>query len=274
MTVRSIEVLLPGGFADGERVERRVCFKPLTGRIQRSLIESAEQRDRANYVTDVLSQVIERVGEKPLDAAMAARFSVPDRQFLMLRLAALITGERVWLKVECGHCHSLFDVEVFRSELPVKEAGEGYPGVSVKLDEMVVEAKVPTGRDQEGLGDLDDHDATLRLLQSCIESVDGQPPSEDFFGQLSKREVTLIDEALDEMAPAVCDRLVSNCPECQQQQIVPLDHSGSIEVDEYAFYDEIHTLASAYHWSESDILDLPLATRQRYLDLIHRSTSG
>jgi hypothetical protein len=35
--------------------------------------------------------------------------------------------------------------------------------------------------------------------------------------------------------------------------------------------DEVHAIAWHYHWSESEILDLPRARRRRYLDLIASS---
>jgi hypothetical protein len=35
-------------------------------------------------------------------------------------------------------------------------------------------------------------------------------------------------------------------------------------------YEEVHVLATHYHWSESDILALPRRKRLRYLDLIAR----
>ncbi len=58
------------------------------------------------------------------------------------------------------------------------------------------------------------------------------------------------------------------CPHCHQEQQVAIDpyawivgETGSLELD-------IHTLAFHYHWSESDILQLPRTRRERYLQLI------
>ena len=61
------------------------------------------------------------------------------------------------------------------------------------------------------------------------------------------------------------------CPECGEQQYAELDHYLLDAVDERLFYDEVHTLASHYHWSEADILDLPQAKRRLYIDLINRA---
>ena len=269
-----MEVQLPGGLAENGRIERRAIFHPLTGRIEQSLIESARPQNRPAYVTDVLSHALERIGELPVDAATVSRLSIADRQYLMLRLAAMLNGEQLWLKVDCGHCHALFDVELRRCDLPIKEAGEGFPRVKLQLNDWEIKASVPTGQNQEGIGDLAEAEAVHCLLHQCICSVNGRPPTEDFISQLTEEDIAAIDEALDDVSPAVCDRLVVTCPECHQEQYAPLDHYAHIGLDEYFFYGEIHTLASHYHWSEADILDLPQAKRRRYLELISRSSGS
>jgi hypothetical protein len=272
--VQVMQVQLPGGLVENGQIERRARFHPLTGRIEQSLIESAMCQDRSAYVTAVLSHALDRIGELPADATTVSRLSIADRQYLMLRLAAILNGEQLWLKVDCGHCYSLFDVELRRCDLPVKEAGDGFPRVKLQLNEWEIEASVPTGQDQEGIGELGESEAVHWLLHQCIRSVNGQPPTEDFFSRLTEADIAAIDEALDDVSPAVCDRLVVTCPECDKEQYARLDHYAHIGLDECFLYDEIHTLASHYHWSEADILDLPQAKRRRYLDLISRSSTG
>lgn len=266
-----MEVELPGGLIDNGLIERVARFHTLTGRVEQSIIETAMHLDRPAYVTAVLGNALERIGQRPADVATVSRLSVADRQYLMSRLAAMVDGEQMWLKVECGHCESLFDVELRRCELPVKEAGEGFPWATLQLHGREVQACVPTGRDQEFIAGLTEAEALRRLLEKCICRVDGRPPDEAFFGQLSEADIAALDDALDEVSPALCDRLAVTCPECEREQYTRLDHYENIGLDARFFYDEIHTLASHYHWSEADILDLPQDRRRRYLDLIGRS---
>lgn len=269
---QAMEVRLPGGLAGNGRIERQARFHPLTGRIEQSLIEAAAYKDRPVYVTHVLSHALERIGELPASTSNVSRLSVADRQYLMSRLAALLKGEQLWLNVDCGYCHSLFDVELRRCDLPVKEAGKGYPRIKLRLNNWEIEADVPTGRDQKGIGGLTEAEAVHRLLRQCIRSVNGRAPIEDFFSQLTVTDIAAIDKAMDDVSPAVCDQLAVTCPECGQEQYARLDHYADVVLDEYVFYDEIHTIASHYHWSEQDILDLPRDKRRRYLDLINRSS--
>jgi hypothetical protein len=267
-----MEVQLPGGLLQDGCIQRNARFRPLTGRIEQSLIESAASLDRPAYVTSVLSQVLDAIGESAIDADMVSRLSVADRQYLMLRLAALLNGEQMWLKVDCGHCDAPFDVELLRCDLPVKQAGDSFPEVSLHLENWDIEARVPTGQDQEAIPQSTEEEALRTLLQKCICSVNGGSPHAEFSQLLNEEEIEAIDEALDEVAPAVCDRLLVTCPECNTEQNALLDHYANIGLNEYFFYDEIHTLASHYHWSEADILDLPRSKRRRYLQLINRSS--
>jgi hypothetical protein len=266
-----MEVQLPGGLLQNGSIERKARFHALTGRIEQSLIEAAAVIGRSRYVTTVLSNVLDRIGDMSVDSDTVANLCVADRQYLMLRLGALLDGEQMWLEVGCGHCDAIFDVDIKRADLPVKQAGEGFPLVTLHHGGWEIEARAPTGADQERIAALDEDEAMRDLLRHCICTVNGAPPQQDFVEQLSQADIEAIDEALDEVSPAVCDRLQVTCPECGREQLANLDHYVPSGLNEYFFYDEIHMLASHYHWSEADILDLPQDKRRRYIDLISRS---
>jgi hypothetical protein len=267
-----MEVKLPGGLPQNGCLERKARFHPLTGRIEQTLIESESTLDRPGYVTTVLCRVLHSIGYQPADAAQVSSLCVADRQFLMLRLAAMLDGEQMWMKVGCGHCDSLFDVEFRRCDLPVKEAGQGFPLVRLHLTDCEIEARVPTGEDQERIGERSEEEAIRQLLQNCIRFVNGEPPDAAFVDNLCEADIEIIDEALDDVSPAVCDQLLVICPECGREQNANLDHYSQTGLNEHFLFDEIHTLASHYHWSEADILDLPQRRRRRYLNLINLST--
>jgi hypothetical protein len=266
-----MEVQLPGGLSQNGSVLRKARFRALTGRIEQSLIEADALVDRAHYVTTVLSNVLDRIGDTSVDADTVANLCVADRQYLMLRLGALLDGEQMWLKVGCGHCDAIFDVDVNRADLPVKQAGAGFPQATLHHGDWEIEVRIPTGADQERIAALGEDQAMRELLLHCICTVNGSPPSKDFIEQLSRTDIEAIDEALDEVSPAVCDRLQVICPECNREQLASLDHYLPSGLDEYSFFDEIHTLASHYHWSEAEIMDLPQDKRRRYINLVNRS---
>ena len=269
-----MEVWLPGGFPTGQGVERRATFRPLTGRLERLLVEVDRRKSRTAYVTELLSASLECIGSRRADPEAVASLCVADRQFLMLRLAAMLGGELVWLQAVCERCHSMFDVSFRRNELPVVEAGPEFPVVRLMLHDREIEVRVPSGMDQAAVESCGEgEEAVRRLLQSCLLSVDGNPTPEDFMAELSDGDIEAIDASLDEASPAVCSRLQVHCPECGREQQVELDHYAFSYGDGLSLIDEIHTIAMHYHWRESDILDLPTRLRRQYLNLI-RQASG
>lgn len=268
-----IAVTLPGGLSTDDGIERQARFHPLTGRIEQKLIEFTSAHNRTDYVTAVLSSTLQSIGKQPVTNKLVSTLCVADRQYLMLRLAAMLDGEQVWLKLSCGHCHSLFDVDIQRCDLPVKPAGENYPRVTLQLKNSTINARIPTGEDQQKIAELSDEQAMFALLKKCICSVNGDLPSEEFIRTLSEADIESIDETLDEVSPAVCNQLLVNCPECGREQYAELDHYDLSGINRHFFYHEVHTLASHYHWSEAEILDLPQSRRHLYLDMINRSSA-
>ncbi len=118
-----MEVMLPGGLSKNGNIQRRAKFLPFTGRVEQALIEYGIIANRSEYVTSVLSSVLDSIGSQKVDAECVSDLCVADRQYLMLRLAAILDGEQMWLKVTCALCDALFDVDVRRCDLPVKEGG-------------------------------------------------------------------------------------------------------------------------------------------------------
>lgn len=269
--MQKTEVILPGGLSNNGCLERQAKFRPLNGIIEQALIELGKGSDRPGYVTTVLSSTLDSIGDQQVNANSVENLCVADRQYLMLRLAALLDGEQMWLQVDCGFCAAPFDVEVRRSDLPVKEAGQNYPLVTLQLRTWTLEICVPTGADQERIRELADDQAIQQLLQSCIHLVNDEPPTEDFISKLTDSDIEEIDQALDKTSPAVCNQLLVNCPECGREQNAVLDHYELPGMDRYGFYDEVHMLASHYHWSEAAILDLPQTRRRLYLGKINRA---
>lgn len=266
-----MDVQLPGGLPSQGVIYRNASFRVLTGRLEQALIDAAKRQDRPGYVSQVLGQVLFRVGDSDADKSLAASLCVADRQYLMLRLATMLDGEQIWLKVQCGHCEEFFDVDVKRGDLPVKPAGDGYPFASLRLGEDDIKIRVPTGTDQAGICDLPEADAIRHLVAVCLHQVNGEPAPENYVDSLSDADIEQIDQALDDVSPAVCNRLQVKCPECGREQYSELDHYELGATNELFFYDEIHNLAFNYHWSEADILDLPQHKRRLYLDLINRA---
>jgi len=263
-----MEVTLPGGLLINGRIERKVRFRPVTGKTELALDE-LELTNVPSSVSALLRLTVERIGDEPVNEACINELCIADRQFLMLKLATLLGGDNVWLKVICSHCDSPFDVEINRGELPVKAPGESFPYVTLSSRFGKIVLRLPTAVDQLEIIHLNDKEAERALLQRCIISVDGRTDSiDDWIDQLSEEMKQNIDQALDELSPAVCRELLVCCPECKSEQRVELDHYSLADLNTKRFLNEVHTLAMHYHCSEEEILSMPRKRRHKYLHLI------
>ncbi|SEM05751.1 hypothetical protein SAMN04489760_103108 [Syntrophus gentianae] len=267
---------LPGGILrDGAR-RRDFAFRPLTGEVELALAEAAEEGSSLpTRVTKALAAALEHIGgDTPLPATVAA-LSVGDRQFLMARLAVGFGLGEDWFTARCGKCGEQFDFAVDYRNLPVKEAGEGYPFAGVETSLGRCNFRVPTGADQEILAGLDDDSEPIRCLVKCClvalsgRRVEDNPSHGDMVEAFAPGDIARIEAALEEAAPEMAVSVQAPCPVCGTPH--------EIDVDPYrilynrlggGLLREVHILASTYHWSEAEILALPLHRRRRYLDLI------
>jgi hypothetical protein len=75
-----------------------------------------------------------------------------------------------------------------------------------------------------------------------------------------------------EIDPQADIQIALTCPACLHQWSAAFDIASHlwIEVNSWAMriLDEVHRLASAYGWSEADILELSPMRRQLYLGMI------
>ncbi|MFV8753953.1 DUF6760 family protein [Nannocystaceae bacterium ST9] len=162
-------------------------------------------------------------------------------------------------------------MEIDLDRLPVAEAGEGYPECEQRLAGRRIRLRVPTGADQHALSLDDEAQALAELVRACAQPLDGE-------GEIDGDAFDAIDRAIEAMSPGMATTLSTACPECHRDQRIEFDPCAlavppSGEPD---LFDEIHTLAFHYHWSETEILSLPRARRHRYLRRIELEigTSG
>ncbi|MFC6671266.1 hypothetical protein [Marinobacterium aestuariivivens] len=267
MTPRS----LPGGLVIDGELHRDYRFKPLCGELELSLAEAAaDDGCTADRVTAVLACALATLAGREPDALLVEHLVVGDRQFLMRQLSALLDDSPRWLTVRCNACDALFDLSYRPSTLPVKTAGGGYPEKSVKIGAAGYRLRLPTGSDQARL----DPGATAEEQQRQLLAGLLRPAPD--MTTLSLQDIEQLDQALEAMAPEVALQLLAPCPQCQTENTVDVDPYQSLDTSPDNLLAEIHLLASTYHWSQREILDLPRRRRHHYLQLIeaNRGNSG
>lgn len=259
---------LPGGYWDGRERRRDFAFAPITGAFELSLAESGSaEASLPRRVTIVLSSALEHVGGVPATVERVHALAVGDRQFLMRQLAVLLDQDMVWLSSTCASCERGFDVQIEQSRLPVKEAGASFPFAMAPASWGACRVRVPSGEDQEAAVHIGDDRAATRLLaRRC--ALDPVPET---IRELSDMDIARIEHAVEHAAPEVTTIVQSACPECGHANEVYVDPYACLTATAGSLWDDIHDLASAYHWSERDILALSRARRQTYLRRIARA---
>jgi len=261
---------LPGGLVrDGQRL-RHFAFRPVDGALEAVLATAAGVARAAGTpaaVTAVLAAALAEVGGRPATAEVVRELAVGDRQFLARQLAAHLGRDPVWLTADCRACAEAFDFPIRQAELPVKEAGPGFPYAEAETAGARVRSRVPTGADQEAIAGLPEERAVRVLLERCLAGGGGRL---DDLGDLDDAGLAAIEAAVEAAAPEVALAALAVCPACGAENEVAVDPYLGLAADGTGLFEEVHRLAFVYHWSEEQILALPRDRRQLYLRLIDR----
>jgi len=126
--------------------------------------------------------------------------------------------------------------------------------------------RLPTSRDLAiAAGEPGEQAAAKRLLVSCYS---GTEPDTNW----TDEDMNIIGQRLSEADPLAEILLHFDCPSCPASFDESLDLGGFVwaEIESQArrIFQHVHLLASAYGWSESEILALSPARRRAYVELV------
>ena len=203
-----------------------------------------------------------------------ARLSIGQRDTCLLTLRELTFGSQLNAVAHCRGCGAQLDFNFSVAdtrmaavdETPIDET------FTVTLGNRVAQFRLPNSLDLAAIAS--EHDvsrARTLLLQRCVLSVthDGNTHS------VADAPRELLDAAVEEIArldPQADVDVAFTCPSCGDRREVALDIASFFwsEIDAWATrtLSDVHTLAAAYGWRESDILLMNPRRRQRYLDLV------
>jgi len=246
-------------------------LRPLDGWLEERVSEAMVGRGNLPaVVSEVLSAVVLSIGGEAVVPEQVASLAMADRQWLMLNLSYILQGGGYWLKGCCDVCEQPFDLYLNPKQLPVKAAGEGFPFAEVILGESRLRLRLPNGADQERITGLDEEEAVVQLLSACLLSINEGPVPTGYVNELNADALQKIEEVLDEVSPHIGTVLATACPECKRPQQMEINPYWLNTTRHEALFQEVHALASEYHWSEREIFSLSRERRRLYLKLIER----
>ncbi|MGD8791837.1 MAG: phage baseplate protein [Anaerolineae bacterium] len=209
----------------------------------------------------------------PLEAL--ARLSIGRRDRRLLRLRAWTFGPRIVARADCPACGERLELD-FRVEDLVADEAAGLDTnpepLALQMAGYDLRFRLPNSLDLEAVAASGGNgEGRRRLLARCLleaRGEAGEAPAE-----------TLPDEVVEAVAarmaaadPQAEVELALSCPACDHRWQAVFDISAFFweEVEAWAqrTLREVHALAGAYGWRETDILALSAWRRQAYLEMI------
>jgi hypothetical protein len=201
-----------------------------------------------------------------------AALPVGERDARLLELRELLFGEELDGAAECPRCGEAVEYSVPSRTLRVEPArDEDGDGLELSASGHELRLRLPTGGDlAEAAAAADLEGARRLLLERCVLSAaaDGRDVAP---ASLPAPVVAALAERLAQVDPLADARLALTCPECGFGWTVALEIGAWLwsEVESWAWRTllDVHALASAYGWTEAEILALG-PRRELYLELV------
>jgi hypothetical protein len=267
--MQSFEVELLYGLSDAGGIHRRAELREPIGRDQALMTELAGAPP-AKCISALIASLTQRIGDRTNPSRdQLLQLTAGDRERLVLAVCARLLGPEADLVVPCPACRDLCEVPVQFVDIIAWGPPTSDDRCSLAASDGNWTARIcsPTGHDLEAVS-CGGAGAERQLLENCLCEL------HDAAGQKVARESlppeceTQLAEALSALDPLAECRIGIDCPHCAARFDTLLDGFTLLRTaigDANSLYGDIYRMARAYHWSEVDILALPLKRRRHYL---------
>lgn len=200
-----------------------------------------------------------------------ARLSLGQRNARLLNLREQTFGPHIVGLATCPHCGERLEL-FFRTDDLNGAPDEREEILKMSIDGDEVQFRLPNSLDLAVLDPRQDLARNRQLiLERCLLKV-SHAGEERSLDHLSANAVEAIGARMVKADPHADIRLDVSCVQCGQKWQAPFDIGQFFWTEIHAWanrvLDELHVLASAYGWSESDLLAMSQRRRQLYLERI------
>ncbi|HWW74398.1 MAG TPA: hypothetical protein VNZ44_03330 [Pyrinomonadaceae bacterium] len=200
-----------------------------------------------------------------------ARLSVGARDARLLRLREWTFGPRLACVGECPGCGQRLELALEVSDLLVSDACEARGELTLAADGFEVRFRLPDSSDLIAIGRGGAAGVRRRLLERCLLSV-RRGGEEVSAADLPEELLDGVAAVMGRADPQADVQLSLNCPDCGHRWESPFDvvsyFWAELHVWAQRVLREVHALAAAYGWRESDILALSPLRREMYLQMV------
>jgi hypothetical protein len=208
------------------------------------------------------------------------QLSVGTRDMRLMRLREHLMGRRIEGVVACPACGDQLELQVpidrFRAEMADRADQDGggrahSESLTVTEAGHTVRFRVPTAGDLVAVLDGNAVGPDDLLRRCVLEAHRNETPIA--VDELPASVVSTMSERMAAEDPMARVQLALACPGCEHHWDALFDIVAYLwaEVEDWArrMLRSVHVLASAYGWSEADILAMSTPRRQWYLSLVH-----
>jgi hypothetical protein len=205
-----------------------------------------------------------------------ARLTIGARDRLLLTLRRKMFGSRLAAVTHCPVCHASlefeFDANDISAALEETELPESAGRLSLSRDGYEISFRLPNSLDLLALpGNGSIEESRRRLVARMLErALHGD--QEISAAELPDALIDALDQQMSLADPQGEVRLILRCAECEADWRAPFDIVSYLwsEIDAWAIrlLRNVHRLAWAYGWPETDILALSPMRRQCYLEIL------
>ncbi len=206
------------------------------------------------------------------DQDQLAHIPVGQRDRALIDFRRQLFGDQLSMIVQCKACNEQMELELTTQQILLGTPGSPSEALIFQHDGIEVHFRLPDSADLIVVAGLQEN-RTEALLARCI----GHVSKDGITLQLGELSTTIIDGIIDAMEradPQANVEIPVTCLACSSQWNANFDIVGFLwnEVDAWAkrTLNEIHLLATAYGWTEQEILLLPSARRQLYVNMVRQ----
>jgi hypothetical protein len=199
--------------------------------------------------------------------------SVGERDGRLLHLREELFGSKLEATAECRKCGErlelTFETRDIRAPAPIVSAPWEHLRVQVAGYELTY--RVPTSADLMEIGKAPIADARETLLKRCVQVAPVGGATVDP-AMLPEEVIMAVMAEMARADPQADVQVALTCPVCSHNWSMPFDILSYLwsEIEDWAqrVLLEVHALASAYGWSERDIVAMSPRRRRLYLDMV------
>lgn len=215
-------------------------------------------------ITALLAGCVQDAERVAPTAERAWQWSVPRRREGLLAVVYATVGANITALARCDEPRCSQRIELDLELTSFVSAGAERIETDVEGQRLV--CRMPTGDDLRAWA-LEGAYRPAWLAERIVIAIDERPKPDQW--RLPESWVAPIAAALEAADPLAALTVDVSCPFCDHVFAVALDLEslllGTLRDVARETREDVHQLARAYHWSESDILGMPAARRRAYL---------